>query len=331
MAPAEIGRRAVLGSGVALGAAALLTRGMPASASGGPMIPAYGPARVGATFNLLPFGPGIKTYPAAVTDWNKTTGTTMKCWKVYYQKSQFPAKIDAKLTTIIENGIRALISFKPSFHIDKPQGKQDKIKLQKAIEMLSSARVNGKKLNAEVCLWQEVGPKDMTAGQYRDLVAFCEPVIHPQFPLIFDAPGSQGLQEWEAYRPDDSLLDGYALDMYCGDFIHHDKMLDQFMSFAGKKPAGIWEIGNTATPKFAPGKADIETYMNAITTGLAARLLSGLPVGSVAWYNGPATSSQSGVNEIVGTHPYKYASTDIKYYRELYDAINGKYPIKIIA
>jgi hypothetical protein len=333
-------RRAVLGGGVSLGAAALLSTGQSASAAlsaggraagGGPMQPVYGPARVGATFDLLPFQPGITTYPAAVADWNKTTGTATKCWKVYYQESQFPTTLDAKLTTIIENGIQALISFKPSPLIGKPQGQQDKVRLQQAIQMLSSATVGGKKLNAEICLWQEVGPKDMTADQYQDLVAFCEPVIHPQFPLVFDAPGSLGLPEWQAFRPDDSLLDGYALDMYCSDFIRHDQTLDQFMSFAGKKPVGIWEIGNTASAGFAPSEADIKTYLYAIATSLTARLLSGLPVGSVAWYNGPATASQSGVNEIVGTHPYKFAPTDIQYYGELYHAINGKFPSPITA
>lgn len=330
----------MLGGGAALGAAALVAQGLPASAevltkkkagSGGPMQPAYGPALVGATFDLLPFQPKINNYPAAVADWNKTTGTTMRCWKVYYQASKFPTQLDSKLKTIIQNGIQALISFKPSPLISKPQGQQDKIKLQHAIKMLSSATVDGKKLNAEVCLWQEVGPKHMTASQYKDLVAFCEPVIHPHFPLVFDAPGWLGLPEWQSYRPDDSLLDGYALDMYCGDFIHHTKMLDQFMSFAGDKPVGIWEIGNTANPKFLPTTSDIENYLGHITSSLTDRLRSGRPVGSVAWYNGPATTTQNGANEIVGTNPYKYASIDIQWYKELYKAIDGKKPSSITA
>jgi hypothetical protein len=330
----------MLGGGVALGAAALTARGLPASAdaltsgkpaSGGPMQPAYGPALVGATFDLLPFQPKINNYSAAVADWNKTTGTTMRCWKVYYQESKFPAKLDSRLTTIIGQGIQALISFKPAPPSNKSQAHKDYESLQHAMQMLSSASLNGKKLHAEVCLWQEIGPKDMTADQYHDLVAFYAKLIRPHYPLVFDAPGYPGYQEWKAYRPDDSLLDGYALDLYCGDYLHNPEALDQFMSLAGKKPAGIWEIGNTATDKFSPTPADIENYMNHIIDRLTARLMSGLPVGSVPWYNGPATSSQNGQNEIVGVHPYKYASTDIRCYQQLYKAINGKFPTSITA
>jgi len=291
----------------------------------------YGPALVGTTFDLLPFQPKINDYSAAVAGWNKTTGTTMRCWKVYYQASKFPTKLDPKLTAIIGQGIQAMISFKPAPPSSKSQAHKDYQALQNAIQMLSSARVNGKKLRAEVCLWQEIGPKDMKPDQYHDLVAFYARLIRPHYPLVYDAPGYPGLPVWKAYRPDDSLLDGYALDFYCGDYLHDPTALDQFMPLAGKKPVGIWEIGNTASSKFAPSPADIRNYMTYITTTLSKRLLSGLPVGNVAWYNGPATPSQNGANEIVGTHPYKYASTDIYYYRKLYEAINGKFPKSVTA
>jgi hypothetical protein len=47
-----------------------------------------------------------------------------------------------------------------------------------------------------------------------------------------------------------------------------------------------------------------------------------LPVGSVAWYNGPADPRQTGQNEIAGTHPNKLARDDIAAYRTLYKAVN---------
>jgi hypothetical protein len=321
----SISRRAVLGGGVALGAAALLTtREQPARAQ--VMTPITGPARVGATFDLYPFEPAIKTYPAAVADWNAKTGTTMNCWKLYFQESKFPTSLEPQMTLMIEQGIQALISFKPTPHIHTSQGQEDTARLTEAVEMLSSARINGKKLLAEVCLWQEVGPKDMKPGQYKDLVAHYGPIISNHFPLVFDAPGYQGQKEWEAYQPDDSLLDGYALDFYCGDFVNRHVRLDQFTPLAGHKPVGVWEIGNTASDNFTPTPTDVKNFMGHITQKLSDRLASGLPVGSLAWYNGPAGAKQSGQNEIVGTHPCQLAALDLQLYRTLYAAVNGKSP-----
>jgi hypothetical protein len=319
----SISRRAMLGGGVALGAAALLTKGQPASAD--PMKHAYGPALVGATFDLFPFKPDITTYPAAMGRWNKRTGTTMKCWKVYYQESKFPATLDAQLKTIISQGIVALVSFKPTPDIHSPQGRDDRSRLADAVALFKES-----KLKAQVCLWQEIRPRDMTAGQYKDLVEFYGPVVRGRnYPLVFDAAGYQGPKEWADYKPDDSLLDGYALDFYCGDYVHKGLRLDQFFPLAGDKPVGVWEIGNTASAQFTPSKTDVKNYMDHIRTKLTARLLSGLPVGSVAWYNGPADPKQHGGNEIAGTHPCQLAPTDVFYYKQLYAAINGKFPVSI--
>jgi hypothetical protein len=323
----SISRRAVLGSGAVLGAAALLTKGQPAKAE--PMKPVYPPARVGGTFDLLPFQPNITNYPAAVADWNRTTGTTMKCWKLYYQEnSKLPTKLplDPQMTLMIQQGIQALISFKPTKNIKSPQGRSDRSQLADAVQLLKANR-----LLAEICLYQEIRPSDMSPGEYKDLVAFYAPVIRPHYPLVFDAPGYQGQQEWKNYKPDDSLLDGYAIDFYGGDFINHNITLDQFFPLAGDKPVGVWEIGNSASAKFTPSTTDVKNYMNHIKDRLTARLMSGLPVGSVAWYNGPAIPRQNGVNEIAGTHPSALAPTDIALYRELYEAVNGKLPTTISA
>ena len=160
----SISRRAVLGGGVALGAAALLTRGQPARAQ--PMKPVYGPARVGATFDLLPFLPKITNYPAAVADWNTTTGTTMKCWKLYYQeKSKLPTKLplDPQMQLMIKQGIQALISFKPTKNIKSPQGRNDRSQLADAVQLLKAS-----KLLAEICLYQEIRPGDMSPGEYKE-------------------------------------------------------------------------------------------------------------------------------------------------------------------
>jgi hypothetical protein len=314
----QLSRRAVLGGGVLLGAAAVLPDIQSAAAS--PVVPITGAARVGATFDLFPFKPGT-TFPEALKKWDTVTGTKSRCWKVYFQLGEFPTSIDAELGTIIDHGIQALISFKPAIDTTSSQAMQDHKELRAALKMLTK-----NKLKAEVCLWQEVGPKDMTAAQYHKYVAFYGPLIRDYYPLVFDAPGSQGPAEWAAYDPGHSQLDGYALDTYCSDYTRKHIRLDPLLKLAGKLPVGVWEIGNTANANFTPTPAQLTSYMNHITSTLSNRLASGLPVGSVAWYNGPANKKQSGQNEIVGQHPCALAPTDIADYQKLYAAVNGKKP-----
>jgi hypothetical protein len=318
-AGSTISRRAVLGGGVAVGAAAALA-GVGAAAAE-THVAITGAARVGATFDLLPFRPGT-TYPQAVKLWNETTKTTMRCWKVYYQLGKFPTSIDAQLAAIISDDIQALVSFKPAVDTQSLQAEIDKARLAAAVKLFHR---HG--LRAEICLWQEVGPKDMTAKQYHKYVAYYGPVIRPFYPLVFDAPGYQGPAEWAAYDPGRHLLDGYAVDFYCGDYVNHGVKLDEIMDLAGPLPVGIWEIGNTASSRFVPTAAEVKEYMAYITRKLKQRLDSGLPVGSIAWYNGPATASQSGQNEMVGAHPCRRAATDLTAYRTLYAAISGKLPV----
>ncbi len=301
-----------------LGAAAVLAEIRPAYALA--TAPITGPARVGATFDLYPFAPGT-TYPDAVRIWNATTGTTMRCWKVYYQAGKFPTAIDARFATMIDHGIEALISFKPAIDTKSSEAAADRKKLAAAVKMLHK---HG--LLAEVCLWQEVGPKDMTAEKYHEYVAFYGPVIRDYYPLVFDAPGYQGPTEWAAYDPGHAHLDGYAVDFYCGDYVNKGVRIGPLLDLAGRLPVGVWEIGNTASASFVPTAAQVDAYLHYITSTLSGRLASGLPVGSLAWYNGPADGDQSGQNEIAGTHPSKRAKTDIASYRELYGAVNGKFP-----
>jgi hypothetical protein len=303
---------------VVLGAAAVLADFRPAAAS--PVVPITGPARVGGTFDLFPFKPGT-TFPEALKQWDAVTGTKSRCWKVYFQLGEFPTTIDAELHTILEHGIQALISFKPAIDTKSAQAKEDRTKLRTAVKMLH--RHN---LIAEICLWQEVGPKDMTAKQYHEYVAFYGPVIREHYPLVFDAPGYQGPAEWAAYDPGHSQLDGYALDTYCSDFTRKGIRLDPLLKLAGNLPVGVWEIGNTASGTFTPTHKELNKYMDHITSTLSNRLASGLPVGSVAWYNGPADKKQNGQNEIVGQHPCPLAPLDIKDYRKLYAAVNGMRP-----
>ena len=62
---------------------------------------------------------------------------------------------------------------------------------ERALEMFQDAG-----LMAEVCLWQEVGPRDMTAAQYHAVVHYYGPTVRQFYPLVFDAPGFPGPTEW---------------------------------------------------------------------------------------------------------------------------------------
>jgi hypothetical protein len=326
----RVTRRAVLGGAVAVGAAAVLAEPTMASAATArrmaPMVPITGPARVGATFNLYPFtgtlGAGtVAEWKAAVKAWNAKTGTTMSCWKVYYQPSEFPTKIEPQIRTIIELGIQALISFKPAIGTKEGGTPGDNAKLGSAVEMFAKAG-----LTAEVCLWQEVGPRYMTATKYHQYVAYYADTVRQYYPLVFDAPGYQGAAEWKLYDPGHTYLDGYAVDFYCSDYVLKGVRLDPLLTLAGDLPVGVWEMGNTASPNFTPTVADVNAYMTHITSTLSGRLAQGKPVGSAAWYNGPADAEQSGGNELVGTDPCALAPTDIADYRVLWTDVNGKSP-----
>lgn len=325
-------RAALIGGGVALGAVGaagvLAATGQQAAAADAPQVPSPTVARVGATFNLFPFAPGT-TYPEAMKTWNATMSSPgvprpMRCWKVFYQLGQFPTSIDDEIQTIINNDIQALITFKPAI----TPSSDDLKALAKAVKMFSDAH-----LKAEMCLWQEVRPatkgpgSGMTAEQYHTYVQYYGPAIRPYYPLVFDAAGSQGPDEWAAYDPGHTYVDGYAIDYYCPTYFNKDTIrLDALATLAGDLPVGIWEIGNADSSPFFPSRSQLNEYMSYLTNFLTNRLAAGRPVGSVAWYNGPADASYSNQNEIVGTNPNPLAPLDITDYRLLYDAVNGKSP-----
>jgi hypothetical protein len=321
----QMSRRAVLIGGAALGAAGaatVLTRGQPAAAQAlRPAIPVpHGSARVGGTFDLFPFKKGT-TYIEAVNDWNARTGTQMRCWKVYFQESKFPAVLTDELKAIKHFGIQALVSFKPvpPTGTNQKQVKADSTHLENALKLFKA-----NKLDAEICLWQEIGPRDMTATEYHALVKHYGPIVRAFYPLVWNAPGYPPPSVWEPYGKPilGEFNGGLALDLYCNDYVKHGRSLKQILELAGDKPVGVWEIGNTNTAKFEPSSTQLKKYMKYLQNTLVARLASGLPVGSVAWYDGPADPSQAGGNEIVGTHPCPDAALDITLYRQLYDAVN---------
>ena len=305
----ELSRRAVLRGALAGVAGSMLNR-IPVLATSAPVTSSAPTARVGATLNLKAFKPGT-TFQQAVEIWNRTTGTEMRCWKIYYELGQFGTTNEKAVQTMIAMGIQALISVKPAITPSKTD---------RAAMVTLLKGFHGRGLQAQVCLWQEVGPKVMTASQYHTYVSYYGPSIRQFYPLVFDAPGSQGPDEWRAYDPGRSNLDGYAVDYYCDTFTRQPFRLDTLTDLAGPLPIGIWEIGNGAAGNFNPTKDQIDTYMTYLQNFLTHRQASGLRVGSVAWFNGP----HDGVNrsEIVGTNLCREAKVDLAAYRALYQAVN---------
>jgi hypothetical protein len=306
----ELSRRAVLGGAVTGVAGALLSR-VPVLAATPPVTGSARQARVGGTLNLRAFPSGW-TFPQAVQMWNWKTGTQMRCWKIYYEVGQFGTTNEQAVQTMIQMGIQALISVRPSI-------KPSRTDRDAMMALLNGFKQRG--LQAEVCLWQEVGPKDMTAAQYHCYVNYYGPYIRQVYPLVFDGPGWLGPTEWQDYAPNRSDFDGYAVDYYCSTFWDYTTFkLEGLIDLAGPLPIGIWEIGNTASPRFFPTTGQIDGYMSYLQSFLTQRLASGLPVGSVAWYNGPHQGHTK--NEIVGTDPNPEAPVDISAYDNLYRAVN---------
>lgn len=262
---------------------------------------------MGGTLSLRTF-PGGTTYEQALVAWNQKTGTDLQCWKIYYQEGEFGTGNDAQVQTMVDGDIQALISVKPSI---KPSS-SDRAALS---TLLAGFQRRG--LNAQVCLWQEIGPKVMTAAQYHTYVRYYGPAIRQFYPLVFDAPGHVDPRVWKEYDPGHSQVDGYAVDYY-GSAYAAGGRLEEMAALAGSLPLGIWELGNTVPPA-KPSTSQVQRYLAYVNSFLTRRKNQGLPVGSVAWYN---AASQGTLNEIVGTDLCPWASIDLAAYHQLYWSLN---------
>jgi hypothetical protein len=288
-------------------------------------VPVTGTGKVGGTFNLYPFngqtGPGeLAEWKSAINEWNTKTGTKKACGKVYFTPNEIPTLVP-QLQAFIDLGIQAMISVKPAIGTTEGGTAAAKTALANAIKAFHTAG-----LDAEVTLWNEVGPRNMSASKYHQYVQYYGPVIREYYPLIFDVESYLGPAEWANYNPTHAYVDGYAIDFYCSDYVKNDIRLGPLLTLAGDLPVGVWEIGNTSHPGFTPTPKQLNSYMSHIQSTLTGRLAKGLPVGSNAWYNGPADASQGPGNEIVGQHPCSLASQDITDFDTLWKAVNGKSP-----
>lgn len=311
-------------AGLALAPANVLGRALqagspPGSTAGGPRLEAdrgpiqWLPPRVGGTLSLQTFPPGT-TWEQAVQDWNRQTGTTMQCWKIYYREGDFGSGNDDRIKVMLKYGIKALISVKPSRAL-LPTQKQ-------ALSSLLKHFKQDLKLDAEVCLWQEVDSAAMSASQYHDYVNYYGPTVQQYYPLVFDAPGHVEPQVWSAYAQGLNF-DGYAVDYYGSVFVKNGQTLEQMAAIAGSQPVGLWEIGNTlsgADP--LPSKDQVQDYLMYITNFLTQRVAQHLPVGSVAWYN---AATDSTLNEIVGKDVQQnpWLDIDLQKYLQLWLDLNN--------
>lgn len=323
----RISRRTVLlagTAGLALAPAHFLSRAVqpgspPRSAGRGARVEAgttpiqWPPPRVGGTLSLQTFPQGT-SWEQAVQDWNQQTGTTMQCWKIYYQEGDFGAGNDDRIQAIVKYGIKALVSVKPSRSLSPTQ--------RQGLSSLLKHFKQDLELEAEVCLWQEVDANVMSASQYHDYVKYYGPTVQQYYPLVFDAPGHVDPEVWSAYAQGLDF-DGYAVDYYGSVFLKNGQTLEKMAAIAGSHPVGLWEIGNTlSTAHPLPSKAQVQDYLTYITDFLTQRAAQHLPVGSVAWYN---AATDSTLNEVVGKDKQQnpWLDIDLQKYLQLWFDLNS--------
>jgi hypothetical protein len=295
-----VSRRALL-KGLGAGAAALAaapvllpgTRAGAAAAAraGLPLAAALLAGLHGATLTLAAFPSGT-TWSQAIADWESYTGTTIKASKIYNSPGVFPTSVSAKIQTLIGQGIKALLSFKPAFN---PPTSADLAALAATLQMYQGAG-----LTATVTLWPEAQDV-MTASQFHRVVQYYGPTVRKYYPLAYDAAGSRGPTNWKQYYPGALLIDVVAIDYYATAYVK-GITLDTIVAIADNasppKPFGIWEMGNS-TSTTSPPQSQIQNYFSYLQSVMAGRLQAGKANAEIAWYNG------NGVNTIGSSTDYR--------------------------
>jgi hypothetical protein len=245
----------------------------------------------GATLTLAAFPSGT-TWAQAIADWESYTGTTIKASKIYNSPGVFPTSIGTKIQTLIGGGIKALLSFKPSFN---PPTSADLAALAATLQMYQGAG-----LTATVTLWPEAQDQ-MTASQFHRVVQYYGPTVRKYYPLAYDAAGSRGPANWKKYYPGALLIDVVAIDYYATAYAK-GITLDTIVAIADNasppKPFGIWEMGNS-TSTTSPPQSQIQNYFSYLQSVMAGRLQAGKANAEIAWYNG------NGVNTIGSSSDYR--------------------------
>ncbi len=291
---ALVGRRALL-KGVGAGAAALAAA--PILLAGPRADAATSLAGLhGATLALSAFPSGT-TWAGAIADWEGYTGTTIKASKVYNRPGAFPVKISNEIRAFIDQGIKALLSFKPAYD---PPTKTDLAALRNTLRMYLNAG-----LTATVTLWPEAQDV-MTASQFHRVVQYYGRAVRDYYELAYDAAGSRGPTNWTKYYPGASLIDVVAVDYYANTYVKGIR-LDTLVSLANDarpaKPFGIWEMGSS-NDAVSPSQTQVESYFSYIQSLMAGRLQAGQPNAEIAWYNG------NGVNTIRSSSDYRVPAWD---------------------
>jgi hypothetical protein len=270
-------------SGAPAGAAAAATAGLPRAATVAGLH--------GATLLLAAFPSGT-TWAQAIATWEGYTGTTIKAAKVYYRPGVFPTSIGAQVKTYLNEGIKALLAFKPAFN---PPSQADLAALENSLKMFRAAG-----LTATVTLWQEA-QNVMSAAQFRRVVHYYGPMIRNYYPVAYDAFGSAGPSSWTNYYPGDSFVDVVAIDYYAPSYLKGitlDVLGRIADSASPAKPFGIWEMGNSAGGVI-PTQSQMQSYFGYLQSFMAGRLQAGKANAELVWFNG------NGVDTIRSSSDYR--------------------------
>jgi hypothetical protein len=229
------------------------------------------------------------TQDQADTRWEAAVGRTMSVTKRYNETSVFPTDLAVNnIGNYIRRGVKVCISFKPAF---APLSPSDRTSLESTLALYRSAVVDGRRLNAEITLWNEPGNAQagMSPAQYQAMCEYYGPTVRKHFPLVANLNYADlKISNFTDYaRLVTTLVDKFTIDYYYNNFgAGHDLEPAATIADGAGLPFGIWEFSTGGPDNGAPDHAAGTKYMNYVRTFMQARLTAGRPNADVIWFDG---------------------------------------------
>ncbi|HEV2377117.1 MAG TPA: hypothetical protein VGS19_33755 [Streptosporangiaceae bacterium] len=239
------------------------------------------PGLHGATITKSAFPHGT-TFDQAIKLWESYTGTKIHTFKVYYARNHFPTVIDDRIKALLDNGIKALLCFKPDF-LPTSRGNLDR--MQATMKAYKKAG-----LEADVAIWQEpqVNQGHPDAGSFIAAVQYYGPAVRNYYPLVYDASGAAGPTGWVQYYPGDPYVDKVVVDFYGHHYVTGER-IDAVAALADNalppKPFGLWEMGDRSSHVDTPTPSEMTAYFAYIQSFFTNRLEQGKTNADITWYN----------------------------------------------
>lgn len=286
------------------------------------------PGPVGSTVSYLNFPSGT-TESQAIAQFNTACGRTMQIGKIFFDTNSYPTSINSQLQGYIDNGMQAILNYKPPFNPTTQAA------LTSIINSVNALKGHGLNV-AMVLLWEEPQntKNNLSAAQNIAMhIAYNSPVtgIFAQtgVPVWYDAAGSK-FTEWASYAPvtpntTQNYVQGVAVDAYADVFTTNNLTLATIEAVADNAglPFGVLEVGVSADEKTIVTQAEFEAFFLGVVMGtMAARLSAGKVNGPVIYYNDTVTTSPNMLVPTNNNTPYRQAILTT-YLPELFDTLTG--------